>query len=101
MTDPHAYHDIFSLHSAPASIDVLYEIRKRNPSLFEKMEIYVDGGVKSGADVVKALALGAKGVGLGRAFLYANACYGQDGVEKVYESEWSCMRVQLAKCLHS
>lgn len=36
---------------------------------------------------VKALALGAKGVGLGRAFLYANACYGEEGVEKVYESK--------------
>jgi hypothetical protein len=36
---------------------------------------------------VKALALGAKGVGLGRSFLYANACYGEEGVQKIYESE--------------
>jgi len=36
---------------------------------------------------VKALALGAKGVGLGRSFLFANACYGEEGVQKVYESE--------------
>jgi L-lactate dehydrogenase (cytochrome) len=95
------------LTSSPSSIDVLYEIRQKRPDLFDKMEIYVDGGVKSGADVVsgppwlrdepllmspfplqvKALALGAKGVGLGRSFLYANACYGQEGVEKIYQSE--------------
>ena len=40
-------------YSAPASIDVLYEIRQRRPELFDKMEIYVDGGVKSGTDVVR------------------------------------------------
>ena len=40
------------LPSSPASIDVLYEIRQKRPDLFDKMEIYVDGGVKSGTDVV-------------------------------------------------
>ncbi|KAG7544244.1 hypothetical protein FFLO_03357 [Filobasidium floriforme] len=78
-------HGARQLNFAPASIDVLYEIRQRRPELFDKMEIYVDGGVKSGTDVVKALALGAKGVGLGRSFLYANACYGEEGVQKIYE----------------
>ena len=47
----------------------------------------IDGGVRSGADVVKALALGAKAVGLGRPFLYANGTHGQEGVERVCESE--------------
>lgn len=47
----------------------------------------IDGGVRSGADVVKALALGAKAVGLGRPFLYANGTHGQEGVERVCQSE--------------
>lgn len=52
------------------------------------MEIYIDGGVRSGTDVVKALCLGAKAVGLGRPFLFANGAYGEDGVVKVCESKW-------------
>jgi hypothetical protein len=76
--------------SAPAPVDILYEMRANRPELFEKIEVMVDGGVRSGADVVKALALGAKAVGLGRPFLYANGTHGQEGVERVCqsESEW-------------
>jgi L-lactate dehydrogenase (cytochrome) len=47
----------------------------------------IDGGVRSGADVVKALALGAKAVGLGRPFLYANGTHGEEGVVRVCQSE--------------
>lgn len=47
-----------------------------------KLEIYIDGGVRRGSDVIKCLALGATGVGLGRMFLYANAAYGEEGVRK-------------------
>ncbi|CCC66836.1 hypothetical protein NCAS_0A02780 [Naumovozyma castellii] len=50
-----------------------------------KLELFVDGGVRRGTDVIKALCLGAKGVGLGRPFLYSNSCYGKDGVEKTIE----------------
>jgi glutamate synthase domain-containing protein 2 len=80
-------HSHLPTYSAPAPIDVLYELRTYRPDLFSKMDILIDGGVKSGADVVKALALGAKGVGLGRAFLYANGTHGQEGVERLCESE--------------
>ena len=73
--------------SAPAPIDLLYELRATRPDLFEKIEVMIDGGVRSGADVVKALALGAKAVGFGRPFLYANGTHGQEGVERVCESE--------------
>ncbi|KAJ9123672.1 hypothetical protein QFC24_003443 [Naganishia onofrii] len=73
------------LNFSPAPIDILYEIRQQKPELLEKMEVYVDGGVKHGTDVVKALALGAKGVGLGRAFLYANGTYGEEGCAKTIE----------------
>ncbi|RSH80772.1 Cytochrome b2, mitochondrial precursor [Saitozyma podzolica] len=71
------------LDFAPAPVDILYEMRANRPELFEKIEVMVDGGVRSGADVVKALALGAKAVGLGRPFLYANGTHGQEGVERV------------------
>lgn len=59
------------------------------PDLFNKIDIMIDGGIHSGADVVKALALGAKAVGLGRSFLYANALHGEEGVRRVIESKIS------------
>lgn len=52
----------------------------------------IDGGVRSGADVVKALALGAKAVGLGRPFLYANGTHGEEGVVRVCQSESAVRR---------
>ncbi|KAG8715750.1 Cytochrome b2, mitochondrial precursor [Ceratobasidium sp. 423] len=70
------------LDYAPAGIDVLYELRQKRPDLFEKVEVYIDGGVRRGTDVLKALCLGAKGVGLGRTFLFANGTYGEKGVVK-------------------
>ncbi|KDQ21573.1 hypothetical protein BOTBODRAFT_26009 [Botryobasidium botryosum FD-172 SS1] len=73
------------LDFAPAAIDVLYELRQKRPDLIDKMEIYVDGGVRRGTDVLKALCLGAKGVGLGRPFLYANGAYGEEGVVRVVQ----------------
>lgn len=49
-------------------------------------EIFLDGGVRRGADILKAVALGdgkvKVGVGIGRPFLYANSAYGEDGVRK-------------------
>lgn len=53
--------------------------------LDDKLEIYIDGGVRRGTDILKALCLGAKGVGLGRPFLYANSCYGKEGVKKAID----------------
>ncbi|TDL23321.1 hypothetical protein BD410DRAFT_839202 [Rickenella mellea] len=45
--------------------------------------VYVDGGVHRGTDVIKALCLGAKAVGLGRPFLYAQSAYGEAGVVRL------------------
>ncbi|KZP31170.1 hypothetical protein FIBSPDRAFT_1037639 [Athelia psychrophila] len=64
------------------SIEVLYRLRKERPDVFDKIEVYMDGGVHRGTDVLKALCLGAKAVGLGRAFLYAQSAYGEAGVIK-------------------
>lgn len=73
---------------APSSISTLLEIRKYRPDLLKKMEFYLDGGVSRGSDVLKALALGARAVGLGRPFLYALSAYGTDGVCKLIEREF-------------
>ena len=50
-----------------------------------KLDVFVDGGFRRGSDVFKALALGAKAVGIGRPFLYAMSGYGQQGVEKAID----------------
>ncbi|RKK15586.1 hypothetical protein BFJ67_g17874 [Fusarium oxysporum f. sp. cepae] len=48
------------------------------------MEVFLDGGVRRGSDVLKAICLGAKGVCLGRPFFHA-AVYGQQGIEHALE----------------
>lgn len=76
-----------ALDTAPDSCLLLLELRRYCPEVFSKLEIYVDGGVRRGTDVVKALCLGARGVAIGRPVLYGLAGYGQDGVERVLQSE--------------
>ena len=49
------------------------------------LEVFFDGGIRSGKDIVKALAVGAKGVFMGRPYLYGLGSLGQTGVEKVIE----------------
>ncbi|KOS21477.1 Cytochrome b2 [Escovopsis weberi] len=75
------------LDFARSGIEILAEtmpvLRQRN--LENKIEVYVDGGVRRGTDIIKALCLGAKGVGIGRPFLYAMCAYGQRGVERAMQ----------------
>ncbi|KAG6911859.1 hypothetical protein DXG01_000106 [Tephrocybe rancida] len=65
------------------SLEVLYRLRKQRPDVFDRLEVYIDGGIERGTDVVKALCLGARAVGLGRPFLYAQSAYGVPGVVKI------------------
>ncbi|KAF3798535.1 Cytochrome b2 [Colletotrichum gloeosporioides] len=74
-----------ALDTTMTPIQVLLEIRKFCPQVFDKIDVLIDGGVKRGTDVVKALALGAKGVGIGRAALYSLAVGGQAGVERALQ----------------
>jgi L-lactate dehydrogenase (cytochrome) len=74
-----------ALDTAPPAMHTLLEIRKYCPEVLTKLEVWVDGGIKRGTDIVKALALGAKGVGLGRAPLFALGAGGQAGVERMFE----------------
>ncbi|KKK21934.1 hypothetical protein AOCH_000177 [Aspergillus ochraceoroseus] len=83
------------LDGAPSAIDTLIEMRKHCPEVFDKCEVIVDGGVTRGTDIVKALALGAKAVGLGRAFLYS-LVLGQEGVRRAIRILQSEVETTLA-----
>jgi L-lactate dehydrogenase (cytochrome) len=69
------------LEGAPSAVETLVEIRQHCPEVFNKCEVIVDGGITRGSDIVKALALGARGVGLGRGFLFA-LVFGELGVSR-------------------
>lgn len=75
------------LDFARSGIEVLAETMPilRERGLDKKIEVYIDGGVRRATDILKAICLGAKGVGIGRPFLYAMASYGQDGVERAMQ----------------
>ncbi|KAI8875301.1 hypothetical protein K501DRAFT_261360 [Backusella circina FSU 941] len=76
------------LDFAPSGIEILAETMdalKREGIDLSKFEVYVDGGIRRGSDIFKAIALGAKGVGIGRPALYALSGYGQAGVEKLLQ----------------
>ncbi len=70
------------LEGAPATIRVLPEVVE---AVGSSAEVLLDGGVRRGTHVVKALALGASGVFIGRAYLYALAAGGQPGVEHMLD----------------
>lgn len=76
-----------AMDTAPPAVHVLLEIRKYCPHVFERVEVWVDGGVRRGTDVVKCVCLGARGVGLGRMPLYGLGAGGREGVRRVFESE--------------
>ncbi|KAB0358284.1 hypothetical protein FD754_002440 [Muntiacus muntjak] len=70
------------LDEVPASIDALTEVVA---TVKGKVEVYLDGGIRTGNDVVKALALGSKCVFVGRPILWGLACKGEHGVTEVLD----------------
>ncbi|KZT29329.1 hypothetical protein NEOLEDRAFT_1128048 [Neolentinus lepideus HHB14362 ss-1] len=76
-----------SLDFSPSPMTVLYELSQVRPDLLWRsdFEVYVDGGVTRGTDVLKALCLGARAVGMGRPFLYANSLWGEEGCRTVVQ----------------
>lgn len=70
---------------APVTIDVLPEIAKAVRSSNHRVPVILDGGVRRGSHVFKALALGADLVGIGRPFLYGLTLGGAQGVQSVIE----------------
>ena len=75
------------LDFARSGIEVLAEVmpvlRERNWQ--DRIEIFVDGGIRRATDIIKALCLGAKGVGIGRPFLFAMSAYGLPGVDRAMQ----------------
>jgi len=77
-----------ALDTAPPAVHTLLEIRKYCPEVLSRIEVWVDGGIKRGTDVVKALCLGATAVGVGRAALFGLGAGGPEGVKRTFESEF-------------
>lgn len=75
------------LDFARSGVEVLAETMPvlRELGLQDRIEVFVDGGARRATDIIKALCLGAKGVGIGRPFLYAMSAYGVDGVDRAMQ----------------
>lgn len=71
-----------NLDGTPAAIRMVHPISQR---VGHQVDVVMDGGIRRGSDVVKALALGAKAVLIGRAYLWGLAANGQAGVENVLD----------------
>jgi L-lactate dehydrogenase (cytochrome)/glycolate oxidase len=71
-----------NLDGTPATIRILPAIAD---AVGDEIEVLLDGGIRRGSDVVKALALGARAVMIGRAYLWGLAANGQAGVENVLD----------------
>lgn len=63
-----------------------------------RIPVFVDGGVRRGTDVFKALALGAKGVGIGRPMLWGLGAFGQAGVDRVLEIMQAELKLVMGNC---
>jgi L-lactate dehydrogenase (cytochrome)/glycolate oxidase len=81
-----------NLDGTPATIRLLPDIAR---AVGDQVEVLLDGGIRRGGDVVKALALGARAVMIGRAYLWGLAAAGQPGVENVLD----LMRSGIDACL--
>jgi len=71
--------------------EVVAEVDNRVP-------VFIDGGVRHGADVFRALALGAKGVGIGRPYIYGLGAFGQAGVDRVLEILQGELKLTMGNC---
>lgn len=83
------------LDNTLATVEVLFEAVAAAKG---KMEIYLDGGIRRGADVVKAIALGAKAVFIGRPLFWGLAVDGEKGVVRVLDILREEMEITMAKC---
>ena len=83
------------LDGAPSSIAALPSIAR---AVGDKIEVLMDGGIRSGQDVIKALALGAKGVFIGRAFVYGLGAMGEAGVTTCLEIIQKELDLTMAFC---
>jgi 4-hydroxymandelate oxidase len=83
-----------NLDTVPATIDVLAAVARAAASV----PILFDGGVRRGVDVVKALALGATAVMIGRPYLWGLASFGAEGVTRVVQLLVAELEMAMAQC---
>jgi 4-hydroxymandelate oxidase len=83
------------LDTSPATIDVLPEVVE---AIAGRAEVLLDGGIRRGTDVVKALALGARAVLVGRPVLWGLTCGGEAGVRRVLELLSAELDLAMALC---
>lgn len=83
------------LDGAPSGIRVLGDIVD---VIGDKVEIHLDGGIRSGQDILKSMCLGAKGTYVGRPFLYGLGAMGKNGVTKMIEILHKELDVTMALC---
>ncbi|MBX3586536.1 MAG: L-lactate dehydrogenase [Ramlibacter sp.] len=80
-----------SIRALPAVVD----------AVGRDIEVHMDGGVRSGQDVLKAVALGARGTYIGRAFLYGLGAMGEEGVSKALQIIHKELDLSMAFCGHT
>jgi len=73
-----------TIDGAASSLEIVLDIKRNAPEVFERMEVYADGGVRRGNHVLALLALGVRAVGMGRSPMFANI-YGEDGVRRLIQ----------------
>jgi L-lactate dehydrogenase (cytochrome) len=86
------------LDGADSSINALPKIVD---AVGHQIEVHMDGGIRSGQDVLKAYALGAKGTYIGRSFLYGLGAMGQAGVTKALQIIHKELDTTMAFCGHT
>ncbi|MGP9637895.1 alpha-hydroxy acid oxidase [Psychrobacter sp. FME5] len=86
-----------ALSSISALADIVQAVHAENSNI----EVWLDSGIRSGQDVLKAISLGAKGTMIGRAFLYGLGAYGEDGVRRALELIYNECDISMAFCGHT
>ena len=86
------------LDGAPSSIHALPGIVE---AVGDRIEVWMDGGIRSGQDVLKAVALGARGTLIGRPFLYGLGAMGEAGVSKCLQLIGNELDISMAFCGHT
>lgn len=84
-----------AIETGRATIDALSEVVD---GVGGQIPVFVDGGFRRGTDIFKALALGAKAVGIGRPYVWALSAFGQKGVERVMDITRAELQLTMRQC---
>ena len=82
----------------PADSSTLEALPEVVAEVGNRIPVYVDGGFRRGADIFKALALGAKAVGVGRPYIWGLGAFGQAGVDRVLEILQGELKLAMGNC---